>query len=111
VRDDYPQKVKKAIDALLSGRGDALPSVRQAAEGYAAKLSGGERPDRDLPEELADYLKKVALHAYETTDDDMAALKAAGYSEDVIFEITLCAAMGAGLARLERGLAALKGEE
>ena len=51
----------------------------------------------------------MALHAYRTTDQDIVALRTAGYSEDAIFEITLSAALGAGLARLERGLAALKG--
>jgi alkylhydroperoxidase/carboxymuconolactone decarboxylase family protein YurZ len=37
------------------------------------------------------------------------ALRNAGYSEEAIFEMTLSAAIGAGQARLERGLAALKG--
>ncbi len=53
----------------------------------------------------------VARHAYKTTDAHVAALKQAGYSEDAIFELTLSAALGAGMARLERGLAALKGEQ
>jgi alkylhydroperoxidase family enzyme len=53
----------------------------------------------------------VALHAYKTTDADIEKLLQAGYSEDAIFEITLSAALGAGRARLERGLAALKGEK
>ena len=44
------------------------------------------------------------------TDADMDALRKAGYSEDAIFDITASAAVGAGLGRLERGLAALKGE-
>lgn len=52
-------------------------------------------------------MDKVALHAYRITDDDVRALEAAGYSEDEVFEVTLCAALGAGLARFERGLAAL----
>jgi alkylhydroperoxidase/carboxymuconolactone decarboxylase family protein YurZ len=49
---------------------------------------------------------KVTLRKY--TDEDIAGLHQAGYSEDEIFEITLSAALGAGLARLERGFAALK---
>jgi alkylhydroperoxidase/carboxymuconolactone decarboxylase family protein YurZ len=40
----------------------------------------------------------------------VAALRAAGYSEDAIFEIVASVAVGAGLGRLERGLAALRGE-
>ena len=36
--------------------------------------------------------------------EDIEELKGCGYSEDAIFEITLCAAVGASMARLERGL-------
>jgi alkylhydroperoxidase family enzyme len=50
----------------------------------------------------------VAKHAYKVTDADVEALRHAGYSEDAIFEITLSAALGAGLARLERGIEALR---
>jgi alkylhydroperoxidase family enzyme len=42
-------------------------------------------------------------------DEDVAALKHAGLSENAIFEATASAALGAALARLERGLAALGG--
>ena len=59
-----------------------------------------------LPE-LVSYVKKIALHAYKTTDEDIEVLLKAGYSEDAIFEITLCASVGASLVRLERGLQAL----
>jgi len=53
----------------------------------------------------------VARHAYKLTDDDLTALRRAGSSEDAIFEITVSSALGAALDRLERGLAALRGEE
>ena len=64
----------------------------------------------EIPEALRVYVDKVALHAYKVTDRDIEELKQAGYSEDAIFEITLSAALGAGMSRLERGLAALRGE-
>ncbi len=41
------------------------------------------------------------------TDADVEALKAAGLSEDEIFEATVAAAVGAGLARFEAGLRTL----
>jgi hypothetical protein len=41
----------------------------------------------------------------------VAALRRAGYSEDAIFETAISAAIGGGLARLERGLAALEGDK
>ena len=40
---------------------------------------------------------------------DVQQLKDAGYSEDAIFEITVTAAVGAGLHRLNTGLALLRG--
>ena len=61
--------------------------------------------------ELTAYLDQVVFHAERTTEADVEQLKDRGYSEDQIFELTLCAALGSGLARLNRGLAALHGEE
>ena len=62
-----------------------------------------------LPEVLETYVDKIALHAYRVADADVNALRDAGYSEDVIFELTVSAALSAGIARLESGMAALKG--
>ncbi|HJQ22259.1 MAG TPA: hypothetical protein VJ867_18115 [Gemmatimonadaceae bacterium] len=65
-------------------------------------------PGTQVPDALRAYVDKVALHAYRVTDADVAALKAAGYTEDQIFEITASAALGAALRRLERGIAVLQ---
>ena len=48
---------------------------------------------------LADYLEKVHNRAYRVTDADIEQLKAAGISEDEIFEQTVAAAIGEGLRR------------
>jgi alkylhydroperoxidase family enzyme len=45
--------------------------------------------------------------SYRITDGDVAALEAAGHSQEEIFEITVAAATGAALHRLDRALAAL----
>ena len=39
-------------------------------------------------------IEKVAYRAYSVTDDDIAAVRAAGLTEDQIFEIVVCAAIG-----------------
>jgi len=54
------------------------------------------------PEAMEGYLRKVHERAYTVTDADVDALKAAGISEDVIFEQTVAAAIGEGLRRLDR---------
>jgi hypothetical protein len=109
MKDLYPAKVETAVAALLTGPATCAPRLRQAIEAYAARLAGSARDAQEIPSELVAYVDKVTLFAYRITDEDVQRLKDAGYTEDAIFEITLCASLGASLARLERGLSALKG--
>jgi alkylhydroperoxidase family enzyme len=73
-----------------------------------AHLRLAAQPDRRAPAALAPYLEKVRLHAYKVTDRDVEELKAAGFSEDEIFEHTVSVATAAGLERLEAALAMLR---
>jgi alkylhydroperoxidase family enzyme len=57
--------------------------------------------------ELAAYLEKVHARAYSVTDADVDALKAAGLSEDEIFEQTVAAAISEGLRRLDAASAVI----
>ena len=70
-------------------------------------LRASAQPGRAAPEAMAAYLEKVRRHAYKVTDADVEALKAAGFSEDEIFEQTVAVAVGAGLDRLDAGMATL----
>ncbi|MDX1521110.1 MAG: hypothetical protein R3264_05750 [Anaerolineae bacterium] len=92
-------------------RGETSPALRRTIESFAADLSRTGQAPATIPPELDPYLRKVTLHAHKVTDEDIAALKAAGYSEEALFEITISAALGAGRTRLECGLAALKEKE
>jgi len=102
---------QRLLDAVLNAPGRTSRELRHTALARAAQLSGGrgERADR-LPASLAPYVDKVARHAYQVTDADIIALRRAGSSEDAVFEITVAASLGAALGRLERGLAALRGD-
>lgn len=111
MKDLYPPKVRKAVDTLLLTPAVCTSKLRQAVEAHAARLSGGTRSALEIPTDLVDYVDKVTQYAYKITDEDIQQLKAAGYSEDAIFEITLCASVGASLARLERGLIGLKEDQ
>jgi alkylhydroperoxidase family enzyme len=53
------------------------------------------------PAEMAAYLVKVRDRAYAIVDGDIEALKAAGFSEDEIFEQTVVVAIAEGLRRLD----------
>jgi alkylhydroperoxidase family enzyme len=84
-------------EALLGPEGSVDPALRRAVfEGDSAE-----------PDALRAYVEKVRLHAYRVTDDDVAALRAAGFDDDALFELTLAAAAGAGFERLYAGLRAV----
>lgn len=87
-------------------RGRTSPSnlMRHAELIEAVKRANGTAPTHPA---LAAYVAKVKQHAYRVTDDDVAALKAAGLSEDEIFHATTDAALQAGLERLHKGLEVL----
>jgi len=113
----YAGFAERLVESVLAGPGHTPSQLRRAALARAARLGGrgdpaGEGEARDgVPAALAGYVDKVALHAYNVTDGDVAALQRAGNSDDALFEVTVAAALGAALGRLERGLAALSGEE
>jgi alkylhydroperoxidase family enzyme len=69
-----------------------------------ARLRDASQPSRSRPDQMEHYLEKVRLHAYKVTDRDVEELKAAGFTEDEIFEHTVSAATAAGLERLDAGL-------
>jgi len=72
------------------------------------RLRRAAQPGRESPPEFAPYLDKVRRNAYQVTDEDIQALRDAGYSEDVIFEQTVSVAVAAGLKRLDAGLGMLR---
>ena len=60
-----------------------------------------------LAEPLRTLIDKIAKHAYKVTDDDIAAARASGLSEDQIFELAVCAAIGQATRQYDTALAAL----
>lgn len=90
VYDPYAKKVERLRHAVLHGPGSLPPPVRQAiSEG--ARLSGV----------LEVFVQKITAEASTLTDDDIAELHRAHYTDDQIFEAIVSAAVGAGLFRLE----------
>jgi hypothetical protein len=60
-----------------------------------------------LPPPLDALLGKVAARSAQVTEADFAAAKASGFSEDQLFELVVCAAVGQSTRLYEAGLAAL----
>ena len=96
----YEDFRRRLVDAVLTAPGETPTEVRRAVLERAT-----------APDPLAPYVSNVVRHAYRVTDTDVARLRHAGHSDDSLFEITVAAAVGAALHRLDRGLAALRGEE
>jgi hypothetical protein len=95
--------------------GDTVTRLRNAAVERAVRGPGKSSADTrraafdnaNVPAAIAALVDKIAHAAWKITDDDIAAARAAGLSEDEIFEITACAAYGQAMRQLEAGLAAL----
>jgi len=99
---DIRQARKALANRILEGAGETSPSERQAA----FNNSGLEEP-------VGALVDKVARHAYRVTDDDinsvrMSAVKMSGLSEDQVFEIVVCAAIGQATRQYDTALAALE---
>jgi len=96
----YDDFRKRLVESLLNAPGVTPEAQRRAV-----------LEQRFAPPALAGYVDTVGRHAYKVTDADIAALQRAGHSDDTVFEITVLASVGAALHRLDRGMAALRGEE
>ena len=102
----YDAFVAALKETVVAGPGHTPSELRRAVLARAARLAG-TRSGAPAPAPFGAYVDKVAQHAYKVTDADVAALQTAGSSDDVLFEVTVAAAVGAALGRLERGMAAL----
>ncbi|MHB8417840.1 MAG: hypothetical protein ACYDCL_07180 [Myxococcales bacterium] len=91
-------KARQALVArVLEGGGQASIAQRRAAFDGAP----------ELPEPVATLIRKVAQHAHEVADEDVAAVRKSGLSEDQIFELVVCAAIGQANRQYDSALAAL----
>jgi hypothetical protein len=98
--DPYDRKMRRLRHTVLAGPGTLPVSIRQAIS-----------ESRETSGVLGSYATKVAECAYLISDDDIAELHLADYSDDQIFEATVSAALGAGILRLECVLNALRAEQ
>ena len=91
-------KARRALLArILEGDGRARLAQRRAAFDNAG-----------LSEPLSTLIDKVAKHAYKVTDEDIAAAGESGLTEDQIFEIVVCAAIGQATRQYDTAVAALE---
>jgi hypothetical protein len=84
------------VDRVQHGHGTASPELRAQAFG-----NHGLAPPLDA------LIAKVATAPASVTEADFAAAEAAGFSQDQLFELVVCAAVGQSSRQYEAGLAAL----
>jgi len=106
VRDEdgqiRPTELARARQPLLNAPGKTAPELRQAVEAFVvAQRERAHSQVFPVPEELINYLQKLALNAYKITDKDIEGLRAAGYEDEAIYEITVAGAFGAALVGVE----------
>ncbi len=93
---DISQLRQAIISRVLDGDAKTSPALRR-----------GAFDNEGLEPPLYTLVEKVAMRANEVTDDDIAAARTCGFSEDEIFEIVVCAAIGQATRQHDAALAAL----
>ena len=94
---DIRRTQKALVKRILEGDGKASPSERRAAFNNSG-----------VAEPLGTLVGKVAKRAHTVINQDITAAKASGLSEDQVFEILVCAAVGQATRQYETAFAALK---
>lgn len=84
------------LERILEGEGTASRAQRRAAFDNAADGSP-----------WGTLLQKTCLESYRITDEDISGARSAGLSEDQIFELVVCAAVGQATRQHDAALAAL----
>jgi hypothetical protein len=106
------------MDMAAVRTGDYMPDIGQARNALAKRIleGAGKAPtaerlaafnDSGFAEPVGTLVDKVARHAYRVTDEDIAAVRVSGLSEDQVFEIVVCAAIGQAARQYDTALAAL----
>ncbi len=93
MRDPYSEKMQRLTRAVLVGPGRLAVDARQAAASSGA-----------VSAEALGYMQKVARAAYRVTDDDVAALRAAGISPEGINDATYICALFSIIDRITDAL-------
>ncbi|WP_157129103.1 hypothetical protein [Nocardia amamiensis] len=106
MRGSMGEKWRRFGEHLESAPGRLSSEVRRVLR---AKAAGGAESGEDAAPELATFADLVANRSYRVTEQTIAALKAAGHSDDEIFEAAAVAAYGAADRRYRAARLAWEG--
>jgi hypothetical protein len=88
--------LNQLVTRIQDGQGKASAHLRKSAFSNS-----------NLQEPLKSFVDKVANCAYKITDVDVSELIKSGISEDEIFELSICASVGASMRQYENALKVL----
>jgi hypothetical protein len=94
--DDKRSVHHRLVNRILHGPGRAPSDQRARAF-----------DDAEVAEPLRLLLDKVATRSAQVTDADFATAMEAGFTDDQLFELVICTAVGQATRQYEAGLAAL----
>ncbi len=94
---DIKQARNAVIARIVEGDGRAPQAQRRAAF-----------DNTGLADPLRTLVDKVAKHAHRVADGDIGAVRSAGFTEDQIFELVVCAAIGQANRQYDNACAALE---
>ncbi len=92
---------KRSIHHLLVNR------IRQGPGRAPADQRARAFDNAAVPESLRGLVDKVATKPAQVTDADFATAMEAGFTDDQLFELVICAAVGEATRQYEAGLSAL----
>jgi len=93
---DIRSRRQALIERILRGEGLTAPEQRAAAFANSG-----------VTESAAGLISKVVKHASSVTDDDIHRARQSGLSEDQLFELVVCGAVGAASRQHDAALEAL----
>jgi alkylhydroperoxidase family enzyme len=96
-RTKHGDAVADLRHAVLEAPATTDPALRRAAAAGTA-----------VPQLWRAFVETVRDASYQVTDDDVAQLRAAGQTEDQIFEVTVATAVGAALRTFDAGQHAVR---
>ncbi|NKY29572.1 hypothetical protein [Nocardia gamkensis] len=106
MRGSMSEKWERFGAHLETAPGRLTSEIRRVLRARAAATAD---PGPHDPTELATFADLVADRSYRVTEQQIAALKAAGHTDDEIFEATAVAAYGAADRRLRAARLAWEG--
>ncbi|RMI28341.1 carboxymuconolactone decarboxylase family protein [Nocardia stercoris] len=94
--EEFAALRRHLVSRVLDGPGSTPAQLRAGAFGNTVAT-----------EPLGRFIMLVADNSAQLTDADFATLSAAGYTDDQLFEIVVCAALGAANRQYDAARAAL----